>query len=49
MKHPRVAFRVTPSRGRQHWPGKAGSTLALTAASPFLAAHVRTNHSVKKF
>jgi hypothetical protein len=30
MTHSRAAFGVTPSRGRQQWPGKAGSTLAWT-------------------
>jgi hypothetical protein len=30
MKHPRAAFGVTPCRGRQLRPGKAGSALAWT-------------------
>jgi hypothetical protein len=29
MTHPRNAFGVSPSRGRQQQPGKAGSALAL--------------------
>jgi hypothetical protein len=49
MTYPRSAFGVTPSTGRQQWPGNAGSTLALTAVPPRLAAHARTNHSVKEF
>lgn len=48
MKHPRAAFSVTPSRERQQGSGKAGSTLALTAAPPALAAHLRTIHSDKE-
>ncbi|MRD46962.1 M20/M25/M40 family metallo-hydrolase [Caenimonas koreensis DSM 17982] len=36
LAHPRSACGASPSRGRSHWPGKAGSRAALVLAVGFL-------------